>query len=63
VGSEEGKVMGNGSLECAAWEISRIFGINFDFRAALLRNFGNGIARKRETLLMRVNIYFFTGVG
>jgi hypothetical protein len=47
----EGKVMVNGLLECAAWEISRIFGLNFEFRAALLQNFHKGIARKWETFL------------
>ena len=37
----EGKVMGNGLLGCAAWEISRIFGMNFEFRPALLQIFGS----------------------
>ena len=56
LGIVEGKVMGNGLLECGAWEISRIFGLNFEFQAVLLRNFDSGIARKRETLLISVNI-------
>jgi len=56
LGIVEGKVMESGLLECGAWEISRIFGLNFEFQAVLLRNFDNGIARKRETLLISVNI-------
>ena len=47
LGSEVGKVMGIGLLECAAWGISRIFGMNFEFQAAFLQNFDKGIARKR----------------
>ena len=54
LGIEEDKVMGNGLLGCAEWEISRIFGLEFEFRAALLQNFDNGIARNRETLLIRI---------
>jgi hypothetical protein len=57
LGSEESKVMENGLLECAAWDISRILGFNFEFQVALLQNFDVGIARKRETLLMSVNIF------
>ena len=57
LGIEESQVKGNGLLECAAVERSRIFGLNFGFCAALLQNFDNGVARKRDIK----SVFFFAG--
>jgi hypothetical protein len=57
LGCEEGKVMGNGLVECAAREICRLFGLNFEFQAALLQNFYNGVSSKLEILLMSIRLF------
>jgi hypothetical protein len=55
LGIEEGRVMGNGLLECAAWEISTIFGPNFEISKIFGLNFEISKNRKFENQSFCIN--------